>query len=142
GHCRSNGDQCKMSAYLTQSLMASDRPTAALAQWCSALSDAPLPADVAHQTVRHVLDTLAACAAGMGRPLVQDAIVLERSLNPVAGEVPIFGGPQRWTVLEAASLMAIASHALEMDDGNREGSIHPGTVVVPAVLALGWQKQA
>src|SRR5690606_13333852 len=108
GHCRSNGDQRKMSAYLTQSLMASDRPTAALAQWCSALSDAPLPADVAHQTVRHVLDTLAACAAGMGRPLVQDAIVLERTLNPVAGEVPIFGGPQRWTVLEAASLMAIA----------------------------------
>jgi len=29
-----------------------------------------------------------------------------------------------------------------MDDGNREGSIHPSTTVVPAVLALAWQRNA
>ncbi|OZI71539.1 MmgE/PrpD family protein [Bordetella genomosp. 12] len=129
-----------MSEHIT--LMSSARPTRALAQWCAGLRRAHLPRECLHESARHALDTLAACAAGMRQPLVRAAIELERSINPKAGTVPLFGGPQTWTVVEAAGLMAMASHALEMDDGNREGSIHPGTTVVPAVLALAWHTWA
>ena len=131
-----------MTQVFERSLMASPAPTQALADWCAAQRGARLPEAVSREAARHVLDTLAACAAGMGRPLVRAAIELEREINAQPGPVPLFGGPDRWTVLEAASLMAVACHALEMDDGNREGSIHPATTVVPAALALAWQRQA
>jgi len=125
-----------------RSLMASATPTRALADWCAGLRDTRPSGPVLHESARHVLDALAACAAGMRQPLVRAAVELERAINPQSGSIALFGGPERWTVLEAASLMAVACHALEMDDGNREGSIHPATTVVPAVLALGWQRQA
>ncbi|KCV10628.1 MmgE/PrpD family protein [Bordetella holmesii] len=129
-----------MSEHIT--LMSNAKPTRALAQWCAGLRRAHLPADCLQESSRHALDTLAACAAGMQQPLVRAAIELERRINPTQGTVPLFGGPQRWTVIEAAGLMAMACHALEMDDGNREGSIHPGTTIVPAVLALAWHTWA
>ncbi|KDD12792.1 MmgE/PrpD family protein [Bordetella bronchiseptica] len=124
------------------SLMAGATPTRALAGWCAALRDSRPSEAVLRESARHVLDTLAACAAGMRQPLVRAAIELERGINAQPGPVALFGGPERWTVLESAGLMAVACHALEMDDGNREGSIHPATTVVPAVLALGWQQEA
>ena len=129
-----------MKTSLEKSLMASPTPTSELVAWCQQLSFDTLPESVVQAAARHTLDTLAACAAGMGRPLVQATIALERRLNPHEGSVPLFGAAQRWTLLEAAGLMATASHALEMDDGNREGSIHPGTVIIPAALALAWDR--
>ena len=129
-----------MNAFFDKTLMASPTPTRELAAWCQRLDAETLPEPVALAAARHTLDTLAACAAGMGRPLVQAAITLERRINPNQGSIPLFGGPQHWTLLEAAGLMATACHALEMDDGNREGSIHPGTVVIPAALALAWER--
>ncbi len=35
-----------------------------------------------------------------------------------------------------------AAHGIELDDGFRQGSVHPGCVVVPAVLALGYDRHA
>jgi 2-methylcitrate dehydratase PrpD len=35
-----------------------------------------------------------------------------------------------------------AGHGLEVDDGYRAGSVHPGTVIVPAALAAAWHTRA
>ncbi len=35
-----------------------------------------------------------------------------------------------------AFLLSYAAHSTEMDDGERIGMVHPGTVVIPAILAL------
>lgn len=131
-----------MTTTLTHPQMASATPTRHLAEWCRALDADALPPALAHEAARHVLDTLAACAAGMGQPLVHAATTMERLINPCPGSVPVFGANETWTVLESATLMATACHALEMDDGNREGSIHPGTVVIPAALALALDRKA
>ncbi|MBV7484065.1 MmgE/PrpD family protein [Bordetella sp. BOR01] len=131
-----------MTPFFEGTLMACSTPTRALADWCGALAATRPPEPVLRESARHVLDALAACAAGMRQPLVRAGLELERSINAQPGDVPLFGGPGRWTVLEAAGLMAVACHALEMDDGNREGSIHPATTVVPATLALAWQRDA
>src|ERR1019366_2697130 len=32
-----------------------------------------------------------------------------------------------------------AGHGIELDDGYRQGSVHPGVTVVPAVIALGYK---
>src|SRR5690606_1235614 len=87
------------------SLMAGGTPTRALADWCAALRDGRPSEAVLRESARHVLDTLAACAAGMRQPLVRAAIELERGINAQPGPVALFGGPERWTVLESAGLM-------------------------------------
>lgn len=127
---------------MTSALTACSTPTQALANWCHELNAASLPQDTAREASRHLIDTLAACSAGMKQPLTHAAIAFERKMNPLSGDVPVFGGPELWTLEQAATLMATACHALEMDDGNREGSIHPGTVIIPAALATGWHTNA
>lgn len=43
--------------------------------------------------------------------------------------------------LDYALFYGTASHSVEMDDFHREGTVHPGVVVVPAVLATLMERQ-
>jgi len=52
------------------------------------------------------------------------------------------GRSRRADVIDAAFLGGTAAHGIELDDGFRQGSVHPGCVVVPAVLALGYDRHA
>src|SRR6266571_2320795 len=63
------------------------------------------------------------------------------TLHPAAGATAAiveFVGELR----HAAFLGGTAAHGIELDDGFRQGSVHPGCVVVPAVLALGYDRHA
>jgi 2-methylcitrate dehydratase PrpD len=102
---------------------------------------AALPEPVRNAARRHFLDSLGACLAGIDQPLVREASALVESLSG-GGKVAIAGTGRRSDLLSAVYLMAVGCHAIELDDGNREGSIHPGTVVVPAVLGLGYHLNA
>jgi 2-methylcitrate dehydratase PrpD len=59
-----------------------------------------------------------------------------------AGRIPVPGRARRADVIDAAFLGGTAAHGIELDDGFRQGSVHPGCVVVPAVLALGYDRHA
>jgi 2-methylcitrate dehydratase PrpD len=52
------------------------------------------------------------------------------------------GRARRADLIDAAFLGGTAAHGIELDDGFRQGSVHPGCVVVPAVLALGYDRHA
>lgn len=85
-------------------------------------------------TRRHVLDTLGACLAGVTQDVPQLAAgLLDDLIRP--GRIPVPGLKRRYDVLSAAYISGTSGHGLEVDDGYRAGSVHPGTVVVPAVLA-------
>src|SRR5262249_60404156 len=43
---------------------------------------------------------------------------------------------------DPAAVAGPAAHGLDLDDGFRRGSVHPGCVVVRAVLALGYARHA
>jgi len=116
-------------------------PTAALAAYAAALDAETLPAEAKRGAIRHLADTLGAIVAGRGQPTVAAALAVAQELGG-RGEVPAIGTGQCLDALSAATLMAIGAHAIELDDGNREGSFHPGTVVVPAVAAAAWQLDA
>jgi 2-methylcitrate dehydratase PrpD len=120
------------------SLVATESPTAALARFASALDWSSLAEDERHAAKRHLLDGLAACIAGSGEPVVRQAAHLLDDLVP-AGDVPVVGSDRRRDLLSAAYLMGVSCHALEFDDGNREGSLHPGTGIVPAILAAAYK---
>src|SRR5260370_134916 len=59
-----------------------------------------------------------------------------------AGRIPVPGRARRADLIDAAFLGGTAAHGIELDDGFRQGSVHPGCVVVPAVLALGYDRHA
>src|SRR5262249_1401776 len=59
-----------------------------------------------------------------------------------AGRIPVAGRARRADVIDAAFLGGTAAHGIELDDGFRQGSVHPGCVVVPAALALGYDRHA
>lgn len=116
-------------------------PTAALAAHTAALDAESLPPEAQRGAARHLADTLGAIVAGRGQPTVAAALAVAQELGG-RGEVPAIGTGRRLDALSAATLMAVGAHAIELDDGNREGSFHPGTVVVPAVAAAAWQLDA
>ncbi len=81
---------------------------------------------------RHILDTLGVAVAGCRSPA---AGIAERALPQAPGTSIVPGLPQRYEHLAAAYLFGVAAHSLELDDGSRAGSVHPGTVVIPAAFA-------
>src|SRR5260221_9523639 len=59
-----------------------------------------------------------------------------------AGRIPVPGRARRADLLDAAYLGGTAAHGIELDDGYRQGSVHPGCTVVPALLALAQGRKS
>jgi len=117
--------------------VASAKPTAALARFASGLRWEDLQDHERRASKRHLLDGLGACVAGVSQPVFARAAALLAQIGG-SGNVPVVGSRHRTNLLSAAYLTALNCHAIELDDGNREGSMHPGTAVVPAILAAGY----
>jgi 2-methylcitrate dehydratase PrpD len=83
---------------------------------------------------RHVLDTLGACLAGSRGEAAQIAAAVLRDVT-APGQFCAPGMKERFDILTAAFLAGGSCHGIELDDGYRAGSLHPGTVVIPALLA-------
>ncbi len=122
-------------------LVACAKPTAALARFASTVDVRALSEVERTGAKRHLLDTIGSAICGVDQPVVRNAAAL---LDEIAGggNVPVVGSSRRMDLLSAAYVTAVSCHALEADDGNREGSIHPGTAVVPAILAAGYHLDA
>ncbi len=111
--------------------------TRRLAGFAAALAYADLDAAARHAAKRHVLDSLGACLAGSAQSVTEAAeAVLARGSGE--GAVPVPGRARRADAATAAYLGGASAHGLELDDGYRPGSVHPGCVVVPAALAAGY----
>jgi 2-methylcitrate dehydratase PrpD len=73
--------------------------------------------------------------AGAGGEVARRAEAMLAAVRP-AGNVTVPGRARRADLLDAAFLGGTAAHGIELDDGYRQGSVHPGCAVVPVVLAL------
>jgi 2-methylcitrate dehydratase PrpD len=115
--------------------------TAALVTFVGGLSHAGLDAEVRHYARRHLLDTVGVMIAGAGGDVATRA---EAALVAVrgGGRIPVPGRARRADLLDAAFLGGTAAHGIELDDGYRQGSVHPGCAVVPAVLAVAYDMGA
>ena len=120
---------------------AGDRPratqgvTAHLAALAAGRFAAGVTAAARRASRRHLLDTLGAIVAGAGQAPSRLAAETLGSVT-APGEVRVPGDhTRRWDALNAAYLMGVAAHGLELDDGYTGGSVHPGAPVVPALLA-------
>jgi 2-methylcitrate dehydratase PrpD len=114
--------------------------TQAIVVFVSALRHAALTDEVRHYARRHLLDTVGVMIAGAGGEVASRAEAVLAAVRP-AGRVPVPGRARRADLLDAAFLGGTAAHGIELDDGFRQGSVHPGCVVMPAVLALGYERR-
>jgi 2-methylcitrate dehydratase PrpD len=115
--------------------------TSALVDFVAGLSYDSLDAEVRHYARRHVLDTMGVMISGAEGDVATRA---EAALAAVrgGGRIPVPGRARCADLLDAAFLGGTAAHGIELDDGYRQGSVHPGCVVMPAVLAVGYDMGA
>lgn len=96
---------------------------------------AALPAPVQAAFRRTLVDYIACVSAGLDMAQV----IAARDYATSAGGAPIatiIGSGMRVGVQDAAFTNGTATHSLDFDDGHREGSAHPGGVVISAALAV------
>src|SRR3982074_2640001 len=110
--------------------------TEAIVDFVSNLRYAALTDEVRHYARRHLLDTVGVMIAGAGGEVATRAQPVLAEVRP-AGRVPVPGRTRQADLIDAAFLGGTAAHGIELDDGFRQGSVHPGCVVVPAGLGLG-----
>lgn len=115
-------------------------PSSALLAFVRGLRWEDLDAEVRHAARRHLLDTVGVMVAGCSGDVAGQ---LERVLAAVrpGGAVPVPGRTRRADRLDAAHIGGTGAHGIELDDGYRQGSVHPGVVVVPALLSLAHGRQ-
>ncbi len=111
--------------------------TAALVEFVSGLRFAALDAEVRHYARRHLLDTVGVMISGAAADVATRAEAMLATVRP-DGRIPVPGRTRRADLLDATFLGGTAAHGIELDDGYRQGSVHPGCAVVPAVLAVGY----
>lgn len=109
--------------------------TADLAAFASSLQYSDIPAPVIEHAKLCLLDTVGCCIYGSTLPPVRKLIkmVLAEGAHPVAS---ILGTSDRVSPSQAALVNATAPHAFQLDEVHTGATLHPGSVVVPAALAL------
>lgn len=112
------------SQYLTERLAAQ-----ILRYPAEALSDA-----VVSKAIDCVLDNVASCLAGVSAlPAIS---ARQTAYSTFAnGDAPVWFTQHRLSVVGASWCNAVAASSLDFDDGHRMARGHPGSAIVPAVLA-------
>src|SRR5271165_3885372 len=126
-------------AELIQTRTSAAGSTEAIVEFVTRLRYDALDEEARHYARRHLLDTVGVMIAGAGGEVASRAEAMLAAVRP-AGRIPVPGRARRADLLDAAFLGGTAAHGIELDDGFRQGSVHPGCVVVPALLALGHER--
>lgn len=114
-----------------------DRPAArVLADWVAGLQWADVPAGQHPLIGLRVLDTLGLILAGGTTEAATAArqVAARQGASDEAGIVP---GGGRAAAAWAAFVHGVTAHCRDFDDTFQDSVVHPGSVVVPTVLAVG-----
>ncbi|MFB6070149.1 MAG: MmgE/PrpD family protein [Halanaeroarchaeum sp.] len=115
-------------------------PTARIAAFVSDRAAADLDGEVIEATRRSILDTLAATYAGSRAQAGER--MLEYATDAPSGGGTIVGAETEIAPEFAALVNGTTAHALDVDDGHRTASAHPGSAVVPAALGVAEREGA
>ena len=115
--------------------------TRQLADYVAHVAQDDIPASVVEAAKLLVLDLLGNALAGAG--VESSRVVRETVLELAAGgEASIVATDRRVPAPFAALLNGLYAHTLDFDDTFGAGSIHPGAVVIPAVIALAEERRS
>lgn len=109
--------------------------TEAMAAYASRLAFGDIPADVIEKAKLCLLDTIGCCIFGSTLPFMKaltNMVVTEGGGSAAV----LLGTSYRTSASQAALVNGAAAHAFQLDEVHAGATLHPGSVVVPAVLAL------
>jgi 2-methylcitrate dehydratase PrpD len=112
-----------------------------LLRFAYTLIERPLPERLAEEAKRRLLDNIGCGLFGASQPwsqLMRAEIASDAAVGPCA----VFGQPSSSAPPQAALANGTAIHGFELDDLIAAAIVHPGTVIVPAVLATAEAVQA
>ena len=112
-----------------------------LVKFCSKVSYDQLPPEVIDRCKYLLLDFLGLAIRGQHMDSTQP-ILKFATASGCSGNAIVIGTAHRLSPSYAALVTGAAAHSLELDDVVNKASLHPGTVVFPAVLALGSELRA
>jgi 2-methylcitrate dehydratase PrpD len=94
-----------------------------------------LPDNVRNEGLRTLLNYVGVAVGGSGHETVHDAM---KALAPFSGpkQASILGRKERFDIMNAAFINGVSSHIFDYDDTHLKTIIHPGGVVISAILAL------
>ena len=115
--------------------MSNPGPTKQLADFAAELRFDDLPDDVVAHAKLCVLDTVGCGLFGSTLPWTR---ILDETLATVdpGGRASVWGKERTLSAPHAALVNGAAVHGYELDDLHQRSIVHPGSVVVPAALAL------
>jgi 2-methylcitrate dehydratase PrpD len=116
-------------------------PTKTLSTYMAGALKKKLPDKVAEKTKHHILDTLAAIISGSRLVPGERSIHFIKTQGGVK-EASVIGSSFQTSAINAALANAISAHADETDDSHFRANLHPGSVVVPAALAIAERQGA
>ncbi|MBY6435462.1 MmgE/PrpD family protein [Rhodococcus kroppenstedtii] len=112
--------------------------TRTVAEWIVRQSATALPDDMNHHVRRMLLDHLAGVAASsVGEVSAAVGVHVARTYH---GSTATAIGHGRTSALGAAILNGTNGHGIESDEGYTPGSMHPTSVVFPAVFAVAQER--
>lgn len=105
-----------------------------ITEWAAKLTWDDVPTEVRERAAHALSDTVSTMTGGA--PTAAAVIALDHA-GAAAGSSPLVGRGTGTTPASAAFGNGVAASALDFDDGHYlAGAIHPGSVIVPAVLAV------
>jgi 2-methylcitrate dehydratase PrpD len=113
---------------------------ASLAVYLKSLTFDDLSEGTRHSARRCILDVISCAAAGRWAPLVNEVVDIGTRWALAAfpsGNASIWFDNGQMSPLGAAFANSLAASVLDVDDGHRAASGHPGAAVIPAVIAVG-----
>jgi 2-methylcitrate dehydratase PrpD len=116
------------------------RLTGDVAEWIAGRQATQLPTDLHHHMRRLALDHLAGVVASSVGPV--SATVAAHARRAYAGDTATAIGHGRTSPLGAALINGTNGHGIEADEGYTPGSMHPTSVVFPAVFAVAQERRA
>lgn len=106
-----------------------------LARFSAELQFGDIPADVVARMKLSLLDSIGVCLHGVTLPWTQHVQALVEA-EGCAPQASIYGSGKKTSIANAALVNSTAGHAFELDDIHKESIIHPGSLALPAALAM------
>ena len=105
-----------------------------LIEFAVALAERPLPEAIAREAKRCLLDNLGCGLFGASQPWTK-LMAADVIADGTRGACSLYGSPNKVAAPAAALVNGTAIHGFELDDLIPAALVHPGTVIVPAVVA-------
>lgn len=113
--------------------------TQRLAAFASSLAFEQIPQEVVDKIKLCILDNLGCAIFGASLPAMQK-LTAAAAAEGASPKAAVFGAPLRTSASLAALLNGTSAHAFQLDEIHIESTLHPGSLALPAALALAEAK--